>query len=381
MLNDDQTRRYKRPLMLNINSLLNDDCEQDNNTRTPSLSPSLTSSPSSVSSSYSSYPFPNQQEDFWDKDYDDERVKAKRRRANGEQLEVLNRVFDRTFFPSTQVRAELGRQLGMSPRTVQIWFQNRRQAMRTKERQRLVRQSPVVPKKVAPFVVKRKQINFNLLDPVQPSSSPSLPPLISSQIHSSEPRQIYENLLKDKDEKIKELKTQLDELNKELSQTRHQCRLLENERNQFETSVIEKYAKEKEQSEIELRILKEMHIEKVQDLSTNLNHLSCTINSLRRQLQENNIKEEMREDDMISVNHIYKKDSQFIQDAYYQIKQEISNQQHPLWSNIQSTAVAIKNEIDIFQAWKSTSSIPIHELAKLVLKEQKSRKTLFGRRK
>jgi hypothetical protein len=139
MLNDDQTRRYKRPLMLNINSLLNDYCEKDNNTRTPSLSPSLTSSPSSVSSSYSSYPFPNQQEDFWDKDYDDERVKAKRRRANGEQLEVLNRVFDRTFFPSTQVRAELGRQLGMSPRTVQIWFQNRRQAMRTKERQRLIK--------------------------------------------------------------------------------------------------------------------------------------------------------------------------------------------------------------------------------------------------
>lgn len=140
MLNDDQPRRYKRPLMLNINSLLNNDCEQDNNTRTPSLSPSLTSSPSSVSSSYSSYPFPTQQ-DFWDKeeDYDDIRVKAKRRRANGEQLEVLNRVFDRTFFPSTQVRAELGRQLGMSPRTVQIWFQNRRQAMRTKERQRLIK--------------------------------------------------------------------------------------------------------------------------------------------------------------------------------------------------------------------------------------------------
>lgn len=43
---------------------------------------------------------------------------------------------------------------------------------------RLVRQSPVAPKKVAPFVVKRKQINFNLLDPVQPSPSPSLPPLI-----------------------------------------------------------------------------------------------------------------------------------------------------------------------------------------------------------
>ncbi|KAI9319714.1 hypothetical protein BX666DRAFT_1317293 [Dichotomocladium elegans] len=66
-------------------------------------------------------------------------LKAKRRRANAKQLEVLNRVFERTVFPSTQLRAELGRQLGMSPRTVQIWFQNRRQAIRTRERQRLLR--------------------------------------------------------------------------------------------------------------------------------------------------------------------------------------------------------------------------------------------------
>lgn len=66
-------------------------------------------------------------------------LKPKRRRANAKQLKVLNSVFDRTFFPSTQLRAELGRQLGMSPRTVQIWFQNRRQAIRTRERQRLLR--------------------------------------------------------------------------------------------------------------------------------------------------------------------------------------------------------------------------------------------------
>ncbi|KAI8082973.1 uncharacterized protein BX664DRAFT_339531 [Halteromyces radiatus] len=68
-----------------------------------------------------------------------QRIKAKRRRANAKQLSILNQVFDRTFFPSTQMRAELGRQLGMSPRTVQIWFQNKRQAMRTRERQRLLR--------------------------------------------------------------------------------------------------------------------------------------------------------------------------------------------------------------------------------------------------
>ncbi|CAO3645305.1 unnamed protein product [Cunninghamella blakesleeana] len=62
-------------------------------------------------------------------------MKAKRRRANTKQLEVLNRVFEKTFFPSTQLRAQLGRQLGMSPRTVQIWFQNRRQAIRNREKQ------------------------------------------------------------------------------------------------------------------------------------------------------------------------------------------------------------------------------------------------------
>ncbi|KAG0173768.1 hypothetical protein DFQ28_011241 [Apophysomyces sp. BC1034] len=78
---------------------------------------------------YSAYSFhSNDQDDI---------IKPKRRRANAIQLEVLNRVFERTFFPSTQTRAELGRQLGMSPRTVQIWFQNRRQAIRMRERQRV----------------------------------------------------------------------------------------------------------------------------------------------------------------------------------------------------------------------------------------------------
>ncbi|KAI8384230.1 Homeodomain-like protein [Radiomyces spectabilis] len=117
----------------------------------PVLSPSLTPSPASATSSYASY-FEGQQEDGWDhllskeprgnEDEDSMQaapVKAKRRRANPKQLEVLNRVFERTFFPSTQMRAQLGRELGMSPRTVQIWFQNRRQAMRTRERQRLLR--------------------------------------------------------------------------------------------------------------------------------------------------------------------------------------------------------------------------------------------------
>jgi hypothetical protein len=182
MLNTKQ-HTYKRPAVLDISNLLCTPVSMDQ--KSPSLSPSLTCSPASTSS-YTSYPFPTQQEPtLWedvkkhklqrssyhsgshtpismnDEDIDmlregsmdreteeeedeededeDSPIKAKRRRANAKQLEVLNRVFDRTFFPSTQMRAELGRQLGMSPRTVQIWFQNRRQAMRTRERQRLIR--------------------------------------------------------------------------------------------------------------------------------------------------------------------------------------------------------------------------------------------------
>ncbi|CAB4394558.1 unnamed protein product [Rhizophagus irregularis] len=61
-------------------------------------------------------------------------VKAKRKRANASQLKVLNQVFQHTFFPSTELRIQLGKQLGMSPRTVQIWFQNKRQSWRSKSR-------------------------------------------------------------------------------------------------------------------------------------------------------------------------------------------------------------------------------------------------------
>ncbi|KAI9028116.1 hypothetical protein CLU79DRAFT_552334 [Phycomyces nitens] len=188
LLNCDsrQHQPRRRPAELDISNLL---CAYDS-PKSPSLSPSLTPSPASVTSSYTGYPFPLTAGPVWqtkpkssiqepviwnhhhhhmildhsrastpmseeDEDEDDEDtdeldehgnppLKAKRRRANAKQLEVLNRVFERTFFPSTQMRVELGRQLGMSPRTVQIWFQNRRQAIRTRERQRLlrIRESP-----------------------------------------------------------------------------------------------------------------------------------------------------------------------------------------------------------------------------------------------
>jgi homeobox protein YOX1/YHP1 len=49
-------------------------------------------------------------------------VKKKRKRAEPWQLDVLNEVYARTAFPSTEERAELAKKLDMTPRSVQIWY-------------------------------------------------------------------------------------------------------------------------------------------------------------------------------------------------------------------------------------------------------------------
>ncbi|KAF9159176.1 hypothetical protein DFQ26_006838 [Actinomortierella ambigua] len=59
-------------------------------------------------------------------------VKAKRKRANASQLSVLNAAFARSYFPSTEERLRLSKQCKMCPRTVQIWFQNKRQSVKAK---------------------------------------------------------------------------------------------------------------------------------------------------------------------------------------------------------------------------------------------------------
>ncbi|KAJ1969467.1 hypothetical protein H4R34_006160, partial [Dimargaris verticillata] len=43
------------------------------------------------------------------------------------QARVLNYVLMQTSFPSTEQREQLAKRLGMTPRTVQVWFQNQRQ--------------------------------------------------------------------------------------------------------------------------------------------------------------------------------------------------------------------------------------------------------------
>ena len=62
-----------------------------------------------------------------------EGFKAPRKRADDTQLAILNDVFERTAYPSTEEREELARRLGMTSRSVQIWFQNRRRAVKVEQ--------------------------------------------------------------------------------------------------------------------------------------------------------------------------------------------------------------------------------------------------------
>lgn len=52
--------------------------------------------------------------------------RPKRQRTSPRQLGVLEAVFVRNAMPGPDMRTQLARELGMSPRRVQIWFQNKR---------------------------------------------------------------------------------------------------------------------------------------------------------------------------------------------------------------------------------------------------------------
>jgi hypothetical protein len=59
--------------------------------------------------------------------------KSHRQRASPYQRSMLEQVMTFTCFPSTRLRKKLAELLGMNPRSVQIWFQNRRQKLQIKK--------------------------------------------------------------------------------------------------------------------------------------------------------------------------------------------------------------------------------------------------------
>lgn len=53
-------------------------------------------------------------------------ARNKRRRLRAEETSVLLQVFEQNPKPDAATRAQLARTLSMTPRAIQIWFQNRR---------------------------------------------------------------------------------------------------------------------------------------------------------------------------------------------------------------------------------------------------------------
>jgi hypothetical protein len=61
-------------------------------------------------------------------DDDEEEISQpkKRQRTTPEQLEVLEKVYEKEKLPGSDLRKELAQKLKMTPRRVQVWFQNKR---------------------------------------------------------------------------------------------------------------------------------------------------------------------------------------------------------------------------------------------------------------
>ncbi|KAJ9070033.1 hypothetical protein DSO57_1012497 [Entomophthora muscae] len=58
----------------------------------------------------------------------------RRRHVTSRQRAALDAVFNSCFFPTTTMRQKLAKELMMTPRAIQVWFQNKRQAWRAKNR-------------------------------------------------------------------------------------------------------------------------------------------------------------------------------------------------------------------------------------------------------
>jgi hypothetical protein len=57
-----------------------------------------------------------------------------RRRTSKMQLRILEKTFETNIRPDANLRKILGEQLGMTPRSVQVWFQNRRAKIKKNSR-------------------------------------------------------------------------------------------------------------------------------------------------------------------------------------------------------------------------------------------------------
>ncbi|KAG5859377.1 homeodomain-containing protein [Encephalitozoon hellem] len=63
-----------------------------------------------------------------------------RKRTTKAQLKVLEETFETNIRPDANMRKKLGEQLGMTPRSVQVWFQNRRAKIKKLTQKKMMQQ-------------------------------------------------------------------------------------------------------------------------------------------------------------------------------------------------------------------------------------------------